>query len=489
MSRTTSHPTLPGQTAVRTDVGQALHDLSRVMPALHLPGTEAYAAAVTPWNVAVPVHPLAVVEARTAADVRTAVRFGQRHRVPVAVQATGHGVTATLEGALLVSTRAMTGLTVHPEGAWARAEAGVKWEQVLQACAPHGLAGLAGSAPDVGVVGYTTGGGIGPLARTHGLASDRVRAFEVVTGDGELRRATPTEHPDLFWGLRGGKGALGIVTAVEFDLLPVRDLYGGAVYFDGADASAVLQRWASWCTGLPREATTSVALLRLPELPSVPPPLAGRLTVAVRFAWTGTVARGEEVLAPVRSVATPIVDTVAPMPYAALGAIHADPVDPMPTHEEHALLAALPAAAVDRLLDLAGPGADCPQVMVELRQLGGAMSGTARVPSAFCHRDAAFSLMVIGLAVPPLVAAVTAHGTALLQAMDGWTSPGGLPNFAPRDDAAWMQRTYDPAVLQRLRRISAAYDPHGVLRAAAALREAVPASRPLRGLRALLPTR
>jgi FAD/FMN-containing dehydrogenase len=457
-----------------TDVQQALSDLSRVMPAVLLPGTEAYDAAVTPWNVAVSVHPAAVVEARSAADVAAAVRFGHRHRVPVAVQATGHGARSTLEGAVLVSTRRMTRLTVHPEGAWARAEAGVTWAQVLESGAPHGLAGLAGSAPGVGVVGYTTGGGVGPLARTHGLASDRVRAFEVVTGDGELRRATPTEHPDLFWGLRGGKGALGIVTAVELDLLPISEIYGGAVYFDGADAGAVLHRWATWSATLPREASTSVALLRLPALPDVPPPLAGRLSVAVRFAWTGPASLGEEVLAPVRAAATPLIDTVATMPYAALGAIHADPVDPMPTHEEHSLLGSLPPAAVDRLLELAGPDAECPQVIVELRQLGGALSETPRVPSAYCHRDAGFSLLTIGLAVPPLVDAVTAHARAVLDAMTEWTSPGGLPNFGARDDAAWMQRTYDPDVLHRLRRVSATYDPNGVLQGAEALRATAP---------------
>ena len=476
MSRTTQldRPTLQ----------PALHHLSTVLPSVHLPGTEAYAAAVAPWNVAVPVQPLAVVQAGTATDVRTAVRFGLRHGVPVAVQATGHGIAATLEGALLVSTRELTGLTVHPGAMYARAEAGVTWAQVLEACAPHGLAGLAGSAPDVGVVGYTTGGGLGPLARTHGLASDRVRAFEVVTGDGELRRTTPTEHPDLFWGLRGGKGTLGIVTAVEFDLLPIAEVYGGALWFDGVDAPAVLHRWATWCATLPREATTSVALMRLPDLPSVPPPLAGRLTVAVRFAWTGDRAQGAEALAPLREVAAPLVDLVAPMPYAALGSIHADPVDPMPTREAHALLATLPEAAVDRLLALAGPGAECPQVMVELRQLGGAIAVPPRVPSAFCHRDAAFSLLAVGLAVPPLLDAVTASGDALQEAVQEWARPGGLPNFAPGADEAWMQRTYDPAALHRLRRVSDAYDPHGVLWGARALR-ATDLERPEDGPRAV----
>ncbi len=247
------------------------------------------------------------------------MRFANRHRIGVAVQATGHGAASAYEQTILVSTRRMRRLSLFAHQKWVRAEAGVTWDQVLEAGAAHGLAGLCGSAPGVGVVGYTTGGGLGPVARTHGLASDQVRAFEVVTGDGELRRATPSEHPDLYWGLRGGKGMLGIVTSIEFDLLPIADLYGGAVYFDGDDAPEVLRAWSFWQQDLPTEATTSVALLRLPDLPGVPPPLAGRLTLAVRFAWTGEAADGEQVLAPMRAAATPIVDTVAVMPYAVLG--------------------------------------------------------------------------------------------------------------------------------------------------------------------------
>jgi hypothetical protein len=320
------------------------------------------------------------------------------------------------------------------------------------------------------VVGYTTGGGVGPLARSHGLASDRVRAFEVVTGDGELRRATMTEHPDLYWGLRGGKGVLGIVTAVEFDLLPIGDLYGGAVYFDGDDAPEVLRAWAFWNQDLPREASTSVALLRLPDLPGVPPPLAGRLTLAVRFAWTGSKERGAEVLAPIRSAATPVADTVAVMPYAALGSIHADPVEPMPTHEEHTLLSAFDEEAVDRVLEQAGPGADCPQIIVEVRQLGGAVANGS--PSAYVHRDAAYSLLTIGIGVPPVIGPVTETGRRILESVAPWQTGGQLPNFAPRPDAAWLERTYDAPTLARLRRVSVAYDPAGVLHGASVLRSA-----------------
>jgi len=271
------------------------------------------------------------------------------------------------------------------------------------------------------------------------------------------------EHPDLFWGLRGGKGALGVVTAIEFDLLPIPAIYAGALYFDGSHAAAVVGRWVDWSAALPPQATTSLALMQLPSMPGVPEPLADRLTVAVRFAWTGDPDAGRDVLAPMRAVATTLLDGVGALPYPALGAIHADPVDPMPVHDHHGLLGSLPAAAVESILGMVGPGSGSPQLVVEIRQLGGAIAATDAPPSAFCHRDASFSLLSIGLAVPPLVDAVTAHASALFAALDPWLTGGALPNFAVGSSAARYQRVYDPDTLERLNTLARSYDPAGVL--------------------------
>jgi hypothetical protein len=334
---------------------------------------------------------------------------------------------------------------------------------VLDALGAHGLAALAGSSPGVGVVGYTTGGGVGPLARTLGIASDRVRAFDVVTGDGELRRASVDEHPDLFWGLRGGKGALGVVTAVEFDLLPISEIYAGALYFDGSHAADLLERWADWSATLPSEATTSIALMQLPSMPGVPEPLADRLTVAVRFAWTGDPDVGRDVLAAMRGVAPPLIDGVGQIPYVALGSIHADPVDPMPSSEHSGLLASLPPAAIEAILRLAGPGSGSPQLVVEIRQLGGAIAVAGGAPSAFTSRDAAFSLFIVGLAVPPLLDAVKGHAAAMTAALEPWLTGRELPNFAPGGSPERFRRVYDPVTLQRLASLSRTYDPAGIL--------------------------
>jgi FAD/FMN-containing dehydrogenase len=426
-----------------------------------LPGDDAYARLATPWNLAVTSTPAAVVEARGAQDVVEAVRFAAGAGLPVAMQATGHGIGGNLDGALLVHTGRLDECAVHPDG-WARVGAGVRWQQVLDAAAPYGLAGLAGSAPGVGVVGYTTGGGLGPVARTFGYASDLVRAAEVVTGDGELRRVTP-EH-ELFAAVRGGKGAVGIVTALEFDLFEQREIYGGALWFDGAATADVLGTWCGWAEALPEQATTSIALMQLPPLPMVPPPLAGRLTVAVRFVWTGPASDGEELLRPLRAVADPIADTVATLPYAGIGAVHSDPEDPMPVHEETDVLRWLPAEAVDALVGVAGPGSGSPQVMVELRQLGGALARPPAHPDVLCQRGGAYNLAVIGALVPPVADLVPAHGAAVRAALAPWATGGAQPNFAAGTGADRIARSYDPSTLAYLTQLAARYDPADVFR-------------------------
>lgn len=450
----------PGGDTLDIDVS-TLRD--HVAAPVALPGERVYERAM-PWNVAVPVRPAAVVLVTSAVDVADVMRYAAPRGLRVAVQATGHGAVPIGADTVLILTSGLASCVVDPVARTARVGAGVRWQRVLDAAAAHGLAPLCGSAPGVGVVGYLTGGGVGPLVRTVGLSSDYVRAFELVTGAGEVLWVTPDEHADLYWGVRGGKAMLGVVTVVEFELPHIPEFYGGAVYFDGASAGEVLHAWRTWCADLPEAVNTSVAVQQLPPLPGVPEPLAGRMTVALRYTAVGDVAEARRVLAPMRAVAPVLMDTVGVHPYSAVGAVHADPVDPMPCHEDQALLRELTPEAVEALVAAAGPGAGSPQTLVELRLLGGALARDPLHRSAFCHRDAAFALTVIGVLAAGAGEAVVGHASALTAALAPWTTGGQLPNFAPSVDPGRAARVYREDTLHWLRALARRYDPAGVLR-------------------------
>jgi FAD/FMN-containing dehydrogenase len=434
---------------------------------LHTPDEPEYDALVSPWNLAVPMRPAAVVAVSTAADVAVAVRYAGAHGMTAGVQATGHGAERSLAGHLLVLTRGLDEVTVHPEG-WARIGSGVKWSQLVPVAAQYGLAGVNGSTTDVSIVGYTTGGGVGPMARTYGINADRVRAFEVVTGDGVFRRVTATDHPDLFFALRGGKGAAGIVTAMEFDLIHMPEFYGGAVYFDAIDAAEVIDRWRGWADALPEQGTTSFVLFQLPPLPEIPPPLAGRMTLGIRFLWTGEPGEGARLLDEIRAVAPVILDDARLRPYTEIDAVHADPVDPMPVVDPAILLDGFPAEAAERLLAVAGHGSGSPQVLVEVRHLGGAYAREGAQPSAFSHRAAKFSVLTVAVAADETMAAgALAHADQVFTALADWDTGTVWPNFGIPHDAVSARRSYDEQTLARLREIVSTYDPEGVLQAGA----------------------
>ena len=431
-------------------------------------GTDPAAATETAaFNTSVTHRPALVVAAVSAADLAAAVRCARDAGLGVTVQATGHGASAPAEGTVFVSTRRMQGLHVDPVRRVARAEAGVRWRQVIDAAVPHGLAPLSGSSSGVGVVGYTVGGGLGHLARRHGFAADHVRAIELVTATGELATVTAQSDPELFWALRGGQGSFGIVTAIEFALFPVPQFFGGAVYFTGDGIEPVLRAFGSWAPTLPEEATSSVALLRLPPVDHVPPPLRGTVSLALRFGFTGSPADGDALLAPMRTVAEPVLGGFGPMSYAEVDRIHMDPPEPLPAVTRGTLLRGMPDDLVDALLAVAGPGVDLPLALVELRLMGGALGRPAAVPNAVAGRDGAFALTVVAPAPPPLTTVAPVVSAQVVEAVRPWSTGSSLVNFGhDGHESPWA-----PEVLERLRAIKAAVDPHdvfgGVVRAAA----------------------
>ena len=205
--------------------------------------------------------PALVVAAGSAADIRTAVLAARRRGVPLAVRATGHGTHAPLDGAVLLDTSALRSVVVDPDREVARVGAGADWRAVHAVAAPLGLAGLSGSHLDVGVVGYTLGGGLSWLSRRHGLAADSVLRAEVVLADGRRVVASPDQHADLLWALRGG-GTTGVVTALEFRLHRVPEVLAGTAYFPLERAAATLARYRAWIAGAPDALSTAVLLTR-----------------------------------------------------------------------------------------------------------------------------------------------------------------------------------------------------------------------------------
>ncbi|MCC5581986.1 FAD-binding oxidoreductase [Microtetraspora sp. AC03309] len=431
-----------------------------------LPGDEGFAAEVSGFNVATRHHPVVVVGAMGEGDVQAAVRFAARHGLPVAVQATGHGAATAADGAVMITTRRMRAVTVDPSARTATIAAGATWSEVIERTAQYGLAPLCGSAPGVGAVGYTLGGGIGPISRTYGFAADHVRELTVVTADGDARVADATREPDLFWALRGGKGSFGVVTSMTVDLFPVATLYGGGIFFPAEDAAGVLHAYRDWVDTLPETTTTSVALLRLPPLPELPPELRGRFVAHLRFAHLGEAQEGERLLAPMRAAGRPLIDTVSRMPFAAIGSIHQDPEGPMPAWDRGALLRELTADTVDAILATAGPDVEVPFAVVELRHLGGALARPARPENAVGGRDAAFSLMVIGAPVPELFEAVIpAAAGAVFGAVEPWLTGGALLNFLGAETAPeQIARAWTRPVLSRLARLREVYDPQRMFR-------------------------
>jgi hypothetical protein len=418
------------------------------------------------WNLTVDQRPAAVVFPESAEDVAAAVLFAREHGLRVAPQGTGHnaGPLGSLEDTILVETERMRGVQIDPNAWVARVEAGAVWLQVVKAAAQHGLAALAGSSPDVGVVGYTLGGGMSFLARKYGLATNAVRAIELVTADGRLVRADRESEPDLFWALRGGGGSFGVVTAIELQLLPITHAYAGVLFYPIERGSEVLHAWRELThdDSLPDELTTVGRFLRLPPIPEIPEPVRGKSFVIVEAYHVGERAQADELLAPLRALG-PANDTITTVPMPALSHLHMDPEEPLPGFGDGLMVAELPAEAVDAFVDVAGQNARFPLLTVELRQLEGALGRPHPTHGALSSIDAQYSLFAAGMVpAPELTGPVHAQVQAVKAALAPWAASHMYLNFAEgQGDPSrfWSEQAY-----HRLRRIKAAVDPDDLIR-------------------------
>ncbi|WP_449351133.1 FAD-binding oxidoreductase [Streptomyces shaanxiensis] len=409
---------------------------------------------VSSFQTGFALRPDRVFPVRSQDDVVAAVRHAADARLPVTVLATGHGLPGAVEGGVLISTRHMDRVTIDAGARTARVQAGVRWGDVVAAAAPHGLAPLNGSAPGVGAVSYTLGGGLGILAREFGYAADHVRSLDVVTGDGRPRHVTPDS--ELYWGLLGGGHRLGVVTELEIGLVPVRTLYGGSLAFDGreVDPAAALRTYEEWTRTVPDRLTSSFAAVPYPDLPALPPHLRGRYVLSVRVAYTGT--DGERLLAPLRQIGPVLADTLREMPYADSHTIHSDPDVPHSYYGDSAVLSELDVERAGELLGRTGPDAGA-MVVVQINHLGGALARPA--PNSVPYREGRFLVRLLTMGERRRARALLDPAFALLApvtlgrsvnfAFGAGDRTEGLHDAETRERLAELESRYDPASLLR----------------------------------------
>jgi hypothetical protein len=416
------------------------------------------------WNLAVDQQPAAVALPESAADVMAVVRWARSRGLRVAPQGTGHSAAAmgSLAHTVLVKTERMREVEIDAERRIARVEAGVLWAEVSEAAAEHGLAALAGSSPDVGVVGYSLGGGIGWLARRYGLAANSITAVELVNADGELVRADADNESELVWALRGGGGSFGVVSALEFQLYPIAEVYAGVLFFPIERGREVLHAWRNWIEDVPDEVTSVGRFLQFPPIPDIPEPLRGGSFVVVEGTSLLDEAATDELLRPLRRLG-PAMDTFATIPIERLSLLHMDPEEPVPGAADGMLLRDFPEEAIDAIVAAAGAGSGSPLLSVEVRHLGGALGRMRPGHGALATIEAGFAMFAAGIAMTPeLGAAVRAHIEIVQAALASWDAGRDYLNFTERRERG--ERLFGRTTYRRLQTVKGKVDPEDVFR-------------------------
>jgi FAD/FMN-containing dehydrogenase len=427
-------------------------------------GDEGYAEESLPWFRNYTHTPDVVVGAASAQDVVEAVKFAAAGGLPVRVQGSGHGAHAAITDGVLITTKRLDALSIDPETRIASFGAGLAWGTIVAEAGKHGLAPITGSSGTVGAIGFLLGGGMGPLVNAYGFGSDWVREFEVVLADGTLVTTSATEHPDLFWALRGGKGGLGVVTSAKIELVELPTLYGGSLTFDAPNIDAALNAWVDYLGTADPTVTTSAVVLRMPDLPFIPEPIRGRTLLSVRFTYPGDATRGEKLAAPLRAAAPVYLDQLGEIPASQIGTVHNDPPDPSIGWVTGRMLSGIDREFVGTLLGFAGADNQFPFVAVELRAFGSAQATDVPGGSAVGGRGAKGSLNLVGAPNPDLFGAVIpGAANALLGAVAPWISPENNVNFASGFESVEEYRgAWPAATFERLAEVKKKYDPNGV---------------------------
>ncbi len=425
------------------------------------PGDGGYDGARQAFNLMVNQTPAAIALPADAGDVAAIVRFAREHGKRVAPQRTGHnaGPLGALADTILVKMDALNDVEVDAGARRARAGGGAQWQDLVPQASEQGLAALHGSAPDIGIAGYTLGGGLGWYARKHGLAANSVRAIECVTADGELVRADADTEPELFWAMRGGGGNFGIVTALEFDLYPVAEVYAGVLFFPFERAAEVLHAWREWLPGVPEEVTSVGRLMQFPPFEDIPEFLRGKAFSVVEAVCLMDEAEATGLLQPLRDLG-PDMDTFDTVPPAALADLHMDPPMPVPYLSCHELLGELTAETLDEIVEAVGPGSGSPLISVELRHGGGALSRADEQSGALSTLPGSYLAFGVGATPEPAAAEAV---QSYLEKLSDVLAPHAIGRYLNFVEEAYDLEAVFGENYARLREAKAAYDPDGLL--------------------------
>lgn len=416
------------------------------------------------WNLVADQQPDAVAFPESAEDIAKAVKFAGEHDLRVAGQGTGHGAVALgpLDGTILIKTDRMRGISI--DGDSARVEAGALASEVGEAAGKEGKISMPGTSPNVGAIGYTLGGGLSWLGRKYGFACNRVTAIELVTADGEARTVDADNEPDLFWALRGGGGGYAIVSALHVELVPIKDIYAGALLFTPDLTADGVAAYREWTAGNPEEVGSMLRVLNLPPIPDIPEELRGKQWLAITASCIGTEEDGKEAIAPLREIGEPAMDTFTQMPAPGLSHIAMDPEPPVPGMGHGGMIRELPSDAVDAFIDVGGPESGSPLLLAELRHVGGALARPAENGGALDKLAAEYLLLGIGMPMTPeLGEAITDRLDKLVGAMKPWAADGGFFNYAERP--CDVEAILPAETCTRLAEVKGKWDPDNMIRA------------------------
>lgn len=428
---------------------------------LVLPGDPAYDEARAPWNRAVEQRPAAVASPRDVDELRALLEAARADGLQLAVQPGGHGASGSLEGAVLVRTAHFDTVEIDVERRVARVGAGVGWGRVLAALEGTGLVALSGSNRVVHTVPFLLAGGHSWFSRAHGQGSASLIAVELLTADGEHRWVRDADDPELLWASRGAGGAFGVVTAVELELYPARELVGGRLAFDGADLAPVLQAALAAQATAPREIALHAGAMRLPDVEAVPAELRGRTIVTVQAVSTDGAEALEAVLAPVRAAGTVQLDTIAPIGIEQLAVVADEPTEPSAGYG-WGRFADLDAAGLDALLETWQSPVGQAVMLIEFRGLGGALAEAPERPAIAGAVPYTHVVSARAVAVPGIEPAVQAGFAAIAAALGERVVERTFATFLEGEPS--YLGAYDRADVERADAVRRRLDPEGRFR-------------------------